>query len=119
MNRTLLPVALGTFSLACAASNLPEQQLIDTEAAINAATEIDTGAENPEVSLHIMYARDQVKAAKELLDDGDEKRAEVMLERAQADAELALACARTARSRSEAKDAWHEVEELRNESRDQ
>lgn len=98
----------------CASSQLSQQRLVDTQSAIDSARELDE-AEDPEVSLHLKYARDQLAAAKRLMDEGERKEAHRMLERAHADAQLALAMARTERSRNEAKRAWSEVENLRNQ----
>jgi hypothetical protein len=96
----------------CATSQLDEQRLVDTQAAVNAVEELDE-SEDPEVSLHLKYARDQLTAARRLADEGEGDEANRMLERAHADAALALAMARTERSRKEAREAWAEVEELR------
>ena len=96
----------------CAGSGLDQQRLVDTQAAVTAIEELGE-SEDPDVSLHLKYARDQLAAARRLADDGEDEDANRMLERAQADAELALAMARTERSRDEAREAWAEVEELR------
>jgi hypothetical protein len=96
----------------CAGSGLDQQRLVDIQAAVSATEELDE-AEHPDVSLHLKFARDQLAAAKRLADEGEDEDANRMLERAQADAELALAMARTERSRKEAREAWAEVEELR------
>jgi hypothetical protein len=98
----------------CASSQLSQQRLVDTQSAMDAAQELDQ-EDDPEVSLHLKYARDQLAAAKKLMDEGERKEAHRMLERAHADAQLALAMARTERSREEAQQAWSEVEELRNQ----
>jgi hypothetical protein len=96
----------------CAAGNFNQQRMIDTQATVAAAEELDE-SEDPEVSLHLKYARDQLAAARRLIDEGEDEEANRMLERAHADAQLALAMARTERSRKQAREAWAEVEELR------
>jgi hypothetical protein len=98
----------------CASSGLDQQRLVDTQATVAAVEELDE-AEHPEVSLHLKYARDQLAAARRLQDEGEDEAAARMLERAHADAQLALAMARTQRSREEAQQAWNEVESLRNQ----
>jgi hypothetical protein len=113
---TTQPVALAVVAAAlclggCAGSQLNQQRLVDTQAAVSSAEELDE-AEDPNVSLHLKYARDQLAAAKRLADEGEDDEANRMLERAHADAELALALARTERSRREAQEARAEVEEL-------
>ena len=99
----------------CANKQLSASKLADTEAAMRSAEEIGA-AKQPEASLHLRYAQDQLKAAHRLMDDGDEKEARRMLDRAEVDAELALALARTQRDRNAAKSAWIEVDELRKQS---
>lgn len=108
----LCPLAV-LLATGCAAQQLPQQQLLDTNAALDSAQEIDAG-ETPTVDLHIKFAEDQLTLAKSLIEDGKEEEAKRMLDRAQADAELALAKARTQRSRNSATDAWNEVHELQN-----
>lgn len=98
----------------CAGANFNQQRMVDTQATVAAVEELDE-VEDPEVSLHLKYARDQLAAARRLIDEGDDEEANRMLDRAHADAQLALAMARTERSRKEAREAWAEVEELREE----
>ncbi|HWB81116.1 MAG TPA: DUF4398 domain-containing protein, partial [Nannocystaceae bacterium] len=99
----------------CANKQLSQTKVADTEAAMRSAEEIGAASE-PQASLHLRYAQDQLKHARKLMDDGDEKEARRMLDRAQADAQLALALARTERDRAQAKAAWAEVDELRQQS---
>lgn len=106
-----IATAAALCSFGCAASHFNQQRMVDTQATVAAVEELDE-AEDPEVSLHLKYARDQLAAAKRLLDEGEGDEANRMLERAHADAQLALAMARTERSRKEAREAWAEVEEL-------
>lgn len=98
----------------CAGANFNQQRMVDTQATVAAVEELDE-VEDPEVSLHLKYARDQLAAARRLLDEGDDDEANRMLDRAHADAQLALAMSRTERSRKQAREAWSEVEELRKE----
>ena len=51
----------------------------------------------PAAALSVKLAQEEVQKAKQLMEDGDNKRAELILMRAQADAELALAQARDSR----------------------
>jgi hypothetical protein len=119
--RTLLRLlartsGLGVFSLlsiACGGSYPePKDAFSQSEAAIRSASEL--GAEQvPAASLHLKFAKDQVAEAKKKSDDGDNRRAEYILLRAKADAELALMIAKTARSQQEAKAAEDRVAEIR------
>lgn len=108
--RTLFAIGGATALTACAAT-LPESQVIDTHSTLQAAEEI--GQDDPDSLLHVKYARDQIKIAKQMADKGEEEDALLMLDRAQADAELALALARTTHARTKAQEAWNDVEEIR------
>lgn len=116
MKFTNLALAIAMLSAGgCATSELTQQKMVQTRAAIDAAKEFDAD-ENPDVALHLRYANDQLSVAKELLEEGEERAAQRMLDRARTDAELAMALARTDRSRKDAEQAWQEVESLRNPS---
>jgi hypothetical protein len=98
-------------SVACASSPVNSERLAPSEAAIRAAREM--GAEKvPPASLHLQLAKEQEEQAKKLLSQGNRKRADVLLIRSQADAELALALAREAPARAEAQRALDRVKQL-------
>lgn len=109
---TILGIAALVLAPACATKLLPQQQLMDTQSAI-ASTEELGGDEDPDAKLHLQYAREQLEAAKRLMAAGEEEEARRMLDRAEADAELALALARTDEMRAQSKAAWSKVDELR------
>jgi hypothetical protein len=115
MHRRPSILLLALLAGGCANKQLSQSKLADTQSAMRSAEEIGA-AKQPEASLHLRYAQDQLKAAQRLMDDGDEKEAQRMLERAKADAELALALARTQRDRNAAKQAWGQVDELRRDT---
>jgi Domain of unknown function (DUF4398) len=116
MSHLRIFVVSSTLSLvtACAATQLPQQQLMSTQGAIDSAEEIG-GDENPKAKLHLQFAREQIASAKQLMLDGDDEEAMRMLDRATADADLALTLARTQQIRKESGEARSEVEELRTE----
>src|SRR5262245_57302741 len=96
----LLPV-LSVIACACASAPVPAERLASAEAATRGATEV--GAQTaPQAALHLKLARDQITQAKGLIEAGDNARAERVLMRAEADAELALAIAREGTARAEA-----------------
>lgn len=97
------------------ANELSQRKLAETEAALEAAKNSE-GAHDPEVELYVKYANDQLARARELLDDGKDEAARRMLDRAHADAELALALADNTRTRMEAQDAWNQVQILQQEA---
>ncbi len=96
---------------ACASGMLPQQQLMETQSAIASTEELS--AEDPDAKLHLKYAREQMDTAQRLMARGEEKEAQRMLDRASADANLALALARTEKVREESDEARAKVDELR------
>lgn len=102
-------------TFACATA--PTRQMTESKAALRAAEEMTT-VENPKAAYHLKLAKDQIAAADQLIDDGDGdneemREARMYLERAEVDAELAIAYARSSDLREEAREAWNEVEQLR------
>jgi|GEM_PF-784754 len=85
-----------------------------TQAAIRSAGEV--GAERePTAALHLQYAREQFSQAEQLSRSGEGERAERVLARAEADAELALALSRRSASIAAARQAASEVSEARSQ----
>lgn len=108
---SFLPVALLAFIAGCGGAPPPDREMVAAEAAIRGAKEI--GAPSiPDASLHLRLAERQVDKAKALIRDGNNNRALMMLMRAQADAELAVALAREQTLQTEAKEAEEMVREL-------
>lgn len=86
---------IGLLAVACASGPEPTERLASAQASIRAAKEV--GAANvPQAQLHAQLAEEQVTQASKLMEDGENERAEFLLRRASADAELALALAREA-----------------------
>jgi hypothetical protein len=92
LNFTIIATSLCAFG--CAGSYPPPtQQMADVQAANRSANEL--GAQStPRAQLHLKLAEEQMKQAKSAMDNDDNKRAESLLMRAKADAELALALTR-------------------------
>ena len=78
----------------CAGSQTPPTQLMaDVQSANRSAAEL--GAQNhPQAKLHLKLAEEQLNQAKVALENDEDERAEGLLMRAKADAELAVALAR-------------------------
>ncbi|HEY6561065.1 MAG TPA: DUF4398 domain-containing protein [Polyangiaceae bacterium] len=109
---TALILASTGFIVACGGGPKPQAQASQSQAAISAAEAV--GAQNfPKAALHLKMARDQVKTAELLMADGDNDEANLVLQRAEADAELALALAREEKVRAEAREELKKVDELR------
>ena len=81
-------------ALGCAGSYPPPtQQMADVQAANRSANEL--GAQNnPKAQLHLKFAEEQLAQAKAAMEENDNKRADGLLTRAKADAELAIALTR-------------------------
>jgi hypothetical protein len=118
MNRFASPVALSALLAllgACGGSTLPPAKSAETLASISAATAV--GADNnPQGALHLKMARDQLKQAQTLSEDGNGEEAGLVIERAQADAELALVITREAQASNSLRKAQGEVEGLQNKN---
>jgi len=82
-----------------------------TDAPIRAAEEL--GANKiPEAALELQLAKDETEQAKQFMKNGKKERSQMMLARAQADAELAVALARQAPIQAEAEKAVEQVKTL-------
>lgn len=111
MNAFSRSLALGAILSACSASHPLPANYAPAQAAIGAADAV--GAKNePRAALHLKMARDQVTQAQALAQRGKDRAAELMLDRARTDAELALMVTREAAARNEVVEARREVQGL-------
>jgi multidrug efflux pump subunit AcrA (membrane-fusion protein) len=100
--------------LACGGAPVPHDALSAAQADVKGA-EVGGAAENPKAALHVKLAKDQIELAQKQISDGDNEEALRTLNRAQADAELALALAKEAKAQGEAAEASEQVGKLRKE----
>lgn len=105
--------ALGIAVTACGSSlPPPSDRLASAEAASRSAREL--GAEkNPNAALHLKLAQEQIDAAKRLMGEGDNRRADLVLQRAGADAELAVMLAKENNAKGEAEKAQDKLKQLK------
>lgn len=97
----ILPLSL----LACGASySAPVQRMADAQAAYRAAKEAGADA-IPQAQLHLKLADEQFAEAQALLEQDENRRADFLLVRSKADAELALAMAQEYKTKAEAEEA--------------
>lgn len=97
----LIPLSLAACGPSYAA---PVQRMADAQSAYRAAKE--AGAEkDPQAALHLKLAEEQFAKAKTLLDQEENRRADFLLIRSKADAELALAMAQEQATRNVAEEA--------------
>jgi hypothetical protein len=108
----VLLIAAPLLVVGCGSAPPPTARLASSEAAIRSAREV--GAPNePKAALHLKLAEEQRQKAEALVKEGKNEEAEGLLMRAEADAELALALARTAQMKAEAQKTVDQVEELK------
>ena len=103
-----------TFAAAagCAAAPPPVDRNASSEAALRGAREV--GAEGvPRAALFLKLSEDEIAKSKVLLSEGDAVQSDLMLQRARADAELALALTREAAAEAETKALTAQLEGLR------
>lgn len=95
MHRSLFPIlAASVVTIGCAASfPTPTQSLADAQSAERSAAELGAGTQ-PKAQLHLQLAQEQIAKATVAMKDGDNERANGLLMRARADAELAIALTR-------------------------
>jgi hypothetical protein len=111
MIRIASTALLTTLLIGCGGSSLPPAKVADAQSSISAAEAI--GAEqNPQAALHLKMARDQLKQAQALLDDGKDEDARLVLERASADAEVATMITREAQASENVKKAQNDIAAL-------
>lgn len=105
--------ATAALALAACAARTPAAvpELADARAAVSAADAVGA-QEHPEARLHMKLAKEQLEQAEGLLGE-DAQRAARLLQRAEADARLALALARAADLRQEAEESVSRIRELR------
>ncbi len=112
MRHVLGFVVCALFTAACGSYPAPTERVSSAEAAIRGAQEVGAG-NVPQAALSVKLAQEEVQKAKQLMQDGDNKRAEMLLMRAQADAELALAQAREQQAKADAQQAVDQVKAVR------
>jgi hypothetical protein len=96
----------------CGGSQLNQTKLNQAQQAVTAAEAVGA-PENPKAELHLQFARDEMAAAKRLAKEGEGDDSALLLDRAKADAELALTLAKTDQEQKKAREAWDKVRELR------
>jgi hypothetical protein len=99
----VLLAAATSLSFACASHPPPTDHMASAIAAVRGAQVAVTRAgQVPEAALHLKLAEEQVAQARQMMERGDNERADYMTLRAFNDAELALALARKHEARKAA-----------------
>lgn len=106
-------VGLGLYLVACGGSiPPPSDRLATAEAGARSARELGADKE-PKAALHLRLAQEQIDQAKKLMSDGDNKRADLVLQRAGSDAELSVMLAKEHNATAEAQKAKERVNSIR------
>ncbi len=100
------------FGSACASTSPPSEKLETSAASIRAAEEVGA-THSPDAALYLQLAKEEFGHASAMTDKNDRGRADRMLMRAQADAELSLALARNENEKNEALGAINQVKTLK------
>jgi len=115
MIRFVSTATLITLLIGCGGSSLPPAKVADTQSSISAAEAVGAD-QNPQAALHLKMARDQLKQAQGLINDGKDEDARLVLERASADAEVSLMITREAQASANVKKAQGDVEGLQSKA---
>ena len=100
VTRAVAAVALALAAGCGASYPAPTQPLADVQSADRSAQELGANAD-PAAKLHLTLAEEQMTKATKLMNDGENRRAESLLLRAKADAELAISLAREQKAKSD------------------
>lgn len=104
-------MCIGAMLAACGGAALPQAELTSAQSAVRAA-EVAGAPDVPKGKLHLKYARDQIAEAQALIEEGKNKEAKRVLERAEVDARYAHALAEQEEATIEAEEVLERIEEL-------
>lgn len=113
MNRLVNAALFAVLAVACGGSTLPPAKVADTQSSISAASAVGAD-QHPQAALHLKMARDQLKQAQTLIADDKSDEARLVLERADADAQVALMITREAEASANVRKAQADVQGLQN-----
>jgi Domain of unknown function (DUF4398) len=116
MTRFVSSALLTLSVVACGGNSLPPAKAADTQASISAAAAVGAD-QNPQAALHLKMARDQLKQAQDLIANDKGDQAKLVLERANADAEVALMITREAEASAAVKKTQADTAALKNGDR--
>lgn len=97
---------------ACGGAAVPQETLTAAQASVKGA-EVGGANEDPKAQLHLKLANEQIEKAKKAIEDGNNEEAARLVDRAQSDADLALALAQQAKAYRDAKDADEQLGKLK------
>ncbi len=112
MRIALFSISTAVLISACGGAAAPNERVVSASAAVRGA-EVGGANSDPQAALLLKHAKDELAKAKGLMNDGDNQKASWVLQRAEADAELALEMAREATAKAEAQSAIDRVRKLK------
>jgi Domain of unknown function (DUF4398) len=108
----MLWVGFATSVAACGGAAVPQETLTAAQAAAKGA-EVGGANEDPKAQLHLKLANEQIEKAKKQIEEGNNEEASRLVDRAQADADLALALAQQGKALRDAKEADEQLGKLK------
>lgn len=108
LNGRCLALCLAAASSACGGALKQESRFVEVQASVRAAEKAGAAAD-PKGAHLLRAARFGAMHSASAADRGDARSADLFLERAEADAELALQLARANEERRRAREAWMEA----------
>lgn len=116
--KTQMLLVLATLAAACGGAAIPADKLAQSQAAVRSAEEVGA-ANDPTAALHLKLAREQLDEARKQIRDNENERAEYLLVRAKADAELAMNLAREQKAKQDAAVMMQNVQKARSSMQQQ
>jgi len=97
----------------CSSFPSPAEQMARSQAAIRAAEEADADKLDPKAQLYLKLAREQLAKGKDLMDADENERADRLLRRAEADAELARGIAHVQKAKAGQEAATEDLSKIK------
>jgi len=108
--KIMIPIGAMALLAACASTPIPADKYARSQASVKAAEELNAQNE-PQAALHLKLAKQQLEQAKNLMKDGDNKNASLLLLRAESDGEAALNIARAKSAQVEAQQTIGQIQQ--------
>ncbi len=109
--RSVAAFAVASCAAACGGYTVPPQHVTGAQTAIAAARGGGADAD-PQAALHLKLAEEQYSGARNLMNSGDPKQADLMFLRSQADAQLAQSLARKTTATAETQQTVEQIRML-------
>lgn len=108
----LAAIALTTGAACVTTAEAPVERLVNSQSKVRAAEEIGAG-QSPRAAFHLRLAKEQLADAKRMMNAGRNAEADILLQKAAADAELSMALTKQVIALRQAERVKREVAALR------